>query len=160
MACGEAPVRSLFFAMELVALALVAVFVFVLVSRVARRKSKTQLRVETPIDKWASSELTSLLARDLDIEHSDLAATLGGSPDPDIVTKLEASVRKVEIGYERAPGAAGSVDARIEVQLENGTSRKSQKRFAWAALPADISAEFEQSGSAHVYRAWAFPWQS
>jgi hypothetical protein len=146
--------------MELVALALVAVFVFVLVSRVARRKSKTQLRVETPIDKWAPSELTSLLARELDIEHADLSTTFGGSPDPDIVTKLEASVRKVEIAYERAPGTPGSVDARLEVQLENGASRKSQKRFAWAALPADIGAEFEQSGSAHVYRTWSFPWQS
>jgi hypothetical protein len=147
------------FAMELVALALVFVFVFVLVSRVARRKSKTQLRVETPIDKWAQGELTSLLASELDIERADLAATLGGSPDPDVVTKLEAGVRKVEIGYERAPGGPGSVDARLEIQLENGTSRKSQKRFAWAALPADISAEFEQSGAAHVYRAWVFPWQ-
>ena len=146
--------------MELVALALVAVFVFVLAARLTRRKSKTELRVETPIDKWAQSELTSLLARELEIESADLSATLGGSPDPDVVTKLEAGVRKIEIAYERAPGAPGSVDARIEIQLENGASRKSQKRFAWSALPADISAEFEQSGSAHVYRAWSFPWQS
>ncbi len=148
------------FAMELVALALVAVFVFVVVSRIARRKPKQQLRVETPIDKWAEHELTSLLAVELDVERADLSATLGGSPDPDLVTKLEAAVRKIEIGYERAPGAPGSVDARLEMQLENGSSRKSQKRFPWAALPADISAEFEQSGSAHVYRAWSFPWQS
>lgn len=146
--------------MELVALALVAVFIFLLASRVARRKSKTQLRVETPIDKWASSELASLLASELRLEQADLTATFGGNPDPEIVTKLEAAVRKVEIGYERAPGAPGSVDARIEIQLENGSSRKSQKRFAWAALPADISAELDQSGAAHIYRTWMFPWQS
>jgi len=147
--------------MEFVALALLTVFVFVLVSRFARRrKSGKPARVESSIEKWAKLEVTSLMATELELEQADVATTLGGSPDPDVVTRLEKAVRKIEIAYERAPGAPGSVDARVEIHLEGGAVRRSSKRFAWDALAADLTAEFEQSGAAHVYRSWSFPWHS
>ena len=147
--------------MEIVALLAVFLFVYLLASRIAKRRGKkAPSRKDTAIETWARAEIARLLASRLEVEESDVATTLGGNPDPDLVTRLERTVSGVEIVYERAIGATGFADVRVEVRLESGAVDRSIKRIGWGELPASVADEFARSGGAHVYRGWQFPWES
>ncbi len=147
--------------MEIVALVLLGVVVFLVVSRIAKKRKRAddKSKSESAIDKWAKDEIVLKLAKRLELEEVDLAATLSGSPDPDLVEKLEKAVRKIDVAYERAPGAPGSVDARVEIHFEDGTLDRSIKRFAWSALTSEVANDFAASGASHTFRSWKFPWQ-
>ncbi|NUP10406.1 MAG: hypothetical protein HOW73_30520 [Polyangiaceae bacterium] len=147
--------------MEFVALAAVFLFVYVLVSRLAKRgkKKSAPSRAEAAIETWAKAEVARLLAARLDIEAEDMATTLDGNPDPDIVTKVEKLVSGVEVVFARALGSTNDADVRVEVRLDNGGLERSVKRIAFSELPDDVREEFAKSGTAHVYRPWSFPWQ-
>lgn len=144
-------------------LAAVAIFVVacVLVSKLAKRRNGKSNRASTDaaIDVWAVSEIARMLAARLEVEESDLQTTIGGNPDPDLVTSLERSVSGVEIVYERAPGATGFVDLRVEIRMDSGAVDRSIKRVPWTELPEAVRDELAKSGGAHVYRPWQFPWQ-
>ncbi|MBK6519319.1 MAG: hypothetical protein IPM79_31960 [Polyangiaceae bacterium] len=148
-------------AMQLLALALVALFVFLLVSRFAKRRrgGAGSLQQEAAIEAWARAEMARLIAERLELEESDVATTLAGNPDPELVTRLEKSVSGIEVVYERALGATGSADVRVEVRLESGALERSVKRIAFSELPESVRLEFEKTGTAHVYRPWTFPWR-
>lgn len=146
--------------MELLAIAVLFVLVFVLVKRLTKKKkSGAGTYQEAQVEKWARAEVCRLLATRLELEESDVSATLNGNPDPDLVTRLERTVLQIEVVYERALGAAGHADVRVDVKLESGDVERSTKRVTWAELPVHVQDEFAKTGTAHVYRPWAFPWQ-
>ena len=68
-------------AMQLLALALVALFVFLLVSRFAKRRrgGAGSLQQEAAIEAWARAEMARLIAERLELEESDVATTLAGN---------------------------------------------------------------------------------
>jgi hypothetical protein len=147
--------------LEIICLAIIGLFFFLLVSRIMKKRGakKVGVRVETPIEIWARSEATKMISERLEVEEADVAATIGGNPDPDMVTRLEKAVQKVEVVYERVPGAGGSSDVRVEITFEDGRTERSVRRIDFAELPAEVKDEFAASGTAHVFRPWLFPWQ-
>jgi len=149
--------------MEIFALAVLFILVFLLVKRFAKKKKNKDgaaVYQEALVEKWARAEVSRLLAARLEVEEADISATLNGNPDPDLVTRLERTVLQIEVVYERALGAAGHADVRVDVKLESGDVERSTKRITWAELPVHVQDEFAKTGTAHVYRPWAFPWQT
>lgn len=108
---------------------------------------------------WVAEQLGQLLALRLSEEPREISATIGGSPDTDIVTKIESAVQRVELVYERAMDAPGSADVRLEVRFENGELDRVIKRIAWTNLPGDVAKEFADGGASQLYREWQFSWQ-
>ena len=147
--------------LELLALAALSIAAFFVVRRVFRGKAKPiAAKQEAPVEIWARSEIARILADKLELEESQLSATLRGNPDPDLVTRLERSVRKMEIVYERVPGMDTAADVRVEVQLENGKLERSIRRVEKTELPAHVMEDWAKTGASQVFRPFLFPWQS
>lgn len=138
-----------------------AVLAFVVVLRILKKKAGAPLNTkrEAAVEVWARSEIARILADKLEIDEPDLAATLGGNPDPDVVTRLERAVRKIEVAYERVPGHAAAADVRVEVSLENGKTERTIRRIEWTELPGHVAEELAKTGASHTFRPWLFPWQ-
>ena len=149
--------------LEIVCLAIISLFVFLLVARLTKKRDKkgsSSSRAESAAETWARAETTRIIASRLEIEESDVATTIGGNPDPDLVTRIEKAVQRVEVVYERVPGSTTSADIRVEVTFEDGKTERVVKRAEFADLPEYIKDEFATNGSAHVFRPFAFPWQN
>ena len=147
--------------LEILAILALSAFAFLLARRLFRRRDgRAAAPHETAVEVWAKSEVARLLADKLELEEPDVSAALGGNPDPDVVTRLERAVKKVEVVYERVPGLATAADVRVEVSLENGRMERSVRRIEWTELPGHVKDEFAKTGTAHVYRPFMFPWQS
>lgn len=130
-----------------------------LLRRKTNKGGDVSVQLDDAIDAWTKSEIAKLVADKLELEELDLAETLGSSPDPDIVTRLEKSVSGVEVVYERALDAKEHADLRVEVRLESGDLLRTIKRVPWAQLPVSVRDEFAKTGTAQIYRPWLFPWQ-
>jgi hypothetical protein len=147
--------------LEIIAIVALSVFAFMLAKRLFRRRGAAAgARSETAVELWAKSEVARLLADKLQLEEPDVSAALGGNPDPEVVSRLERAVKKVEVVYERVPGLATAADVRVEVSLESGRLERSVRRIEWTELPAHVKDEFASTGTAHVFRPFLFPWQS
>lgn len=144
-----------------IALALVlAVAVYLVVKRLALRATAGDVgrAAEKPVEKWARSEVARLLAERLEREESEVMSTLAGEPEPELVERIEAAVRQIEVVYERALDRADAADVRVEIRFENGDLARAPTRVAWDELPSAVAAQFAETGGAHVYRAWTLPW--
>ena len=143
---------------------IIGALLFVGLFLVARKLFSKKERVvvagpNSALDNWVAEQLGQLLATRLAEEPRDITATIGGSPDTDVVTKIESAVQRVELVYERAMDAPGSADLRLEVRFENGELDRVIKRIAWSMLPGDVSSEFAEGGASQLYREWQFSWQ-
>ncbi len=149
--------------LEIICLAVISLFVFLLVARITKKrgaKGKTTAVRESAAEVWARAETARIVATKLAAEEVDVAATLGGNPDPDLVSRIEKAVQKVEVVYERVPGSTTSADIRVEVTFEDGSTERVVKRSMFGELPETVKDDFATSGAAHVFRPWLFPWQS
>ncbi|MBL9027363.1 MAG: hypothetical protein JNL21_34550 [Myxococcales bacterium] len=149
--------------LEIICLAVISLFVFLLVARITKKggaKRKTNAVRESAAEVWARAETARIVATKLAAEEVDVAATLGGNPDPDLVSRIEKAVQKVEVVYERVPGSTTSADIRVEVTFEDGSTERVVKRSMFGELPETVKDDFATSGAAHVFRPWLFPWQS
>lgn len=149
--------------LEIICLAVISLFVFLLVARITKKrgaKGKTNAVRESAAEVWARAETARIVATKLAAEEVDVAATLGGNPDPDLVSRIEKAVQKVEVVYERVPGSTTSADIRVEVTFEDGSTERVVKRSMFGELPETVKDDFATSGAAHVFRPWQFPWQS
>jgi hypothetical protein len=147
--------------LEIVCLAIISLFVFLLVARLTKKrgsKSTGNVRGESAAEAWARAETARIVSNRLEVEEADVATTLGGNPDPDLVTRIERAVQKVEVVYERVPGNTTSADIRVEVTFEDGRTERVVKRTEFADLPSQVKDEFATNGTAHVFRPWLFPW--
>lgn len=146
--------------MEIAFALALAVVVYFVVKRLALRATAGDVgrAAEKPVEKWARSEVARLLAERLDCDEAEVMSTLAGDPDPELVGRIEAAVRQIEIVYERALGQRDMADVRVEVRFENGDLVRSPTRVTWSELPAVVVAQFEETGGAHVYCAWTLPW--
>jgi hypothetical protein len=149
--------------LEIICLAVISLFVFLLVARITKKrgaKGKPNTVRESAAEAWARAETARIVATKLSAEEVDVAATLGGNPDPDLVSRIEKAVQKVEVVYERVPGSTTSADIRVEVTFEDGSTERVVKRTMFGELPETVKDDFATSGAAHVFRPWLFPWQS
>lgn len=91
-------------------------------------------------------------------ERKPLTKTLRNEPDPDVVTKIEAAVRSVELEFVKY---AHDTDAEVTVRVryDDGNKGETSKRMAWTDVPEAVRSDFERKGSSRVFRTWAFPWQ-
>lgn len=91
-------------------------------------------------------------------ERKPLTKTLRNEPDPDVVTKIEAAVRTVELEFVKY---AHETDAEVTVRVryDDGSKGETSKRMAWNDVPEAVRSDFDRKGSSRVFRAWAFPWQ-
>lgn len=148
--------------LEIICLAVISLFVFLLVARITKKRASkvrsTSAR-ESAAETWARGETARIVAARLEAEETDVATTLGGNPDPDLVTRIEKAVQKVEVVYERVPGSTTSADIRVEVTFEDGKTERVVRRTSFGELPDSVKDEFATSGAAHIFRPWAFPWQ-
>lgn len=91
-------------------------------------------------------------------ERKPLAKTLRNEPDPDVVSKIEAAVRTVELEFVRY-AHEGDAEVTVRVRYDDGNTGETSKRMAWNDVPEAIRSDFERKGGTRVFRAWTFPWQ-
>lgn len=133
----------------------------------ARKKSEHEVARDTTtaLDAFIAEALENELAGPvLGIrgasaeERRPLTKTLRNEPDPDVVTKIEAAVRTVELEFVKY---AHDTDAEVTVRVryDDGNKGETSKRMAWSDVPEAVRAEFDKKGGTRVFRAWSFPWQ-
>ncbi len=148
--------------LESLAVFVLALAAFVFAARFFKKAPARGRDAErSPLDVWVTAEMARLAATKLSLEERSVVAALEGDPDPDTVTALERGTRKVEVLFERVPGALGgdAADVTVEVFFEDGSNARTQRRAAWNELESSVREEFARSGAARVYRARPFPWQ-
>lgn len=148
--------------LEIICLAIISLFVFLLVARITKKrgaKRKPTTLIDSAAEAWARTETARIVAARIAAEEADVASTLGGNPDPDLVSRIEKVVQKVEVVYERVPGNTTSADVRVEVTFEDGSTERVVRRSLFGELPETVKDDFATSGAAHVFRPWLFPWQ-
>lgn len=91
-------------------------------------------------------------------ERKPLTKTLRNEPDPDVVTKIEAAVRTVELEFVKYAHDADA-EVTVRVRYDDGNKGETSKRMAWTDVPEAVRSEFDKKGGTRVFRAWTFPWQ-
>jgi hypothetical protein len=73
-------------------------------------------------------------------ERKPLMKTLHDEPDPDVVTKIEAAVRGVELEFVKY---AHDTDAEVTVRVryDDGNKGETSKRMAWSDVPEAVRSE-------------------
>jgi hypothetical protein len=90
-------------------------------------------------------------------ERRPLHATFNGAPEPDVVQKVEDTVRSVEVEYVRY---AHEKDAEVAVHIhyEDAPTSATRKRITWQEVPASVRTEIEARGTTRAFRTWHMPW--
>lgn len=146
--------------MELLGLALLAVALFFVVRKLTLHVTRPPAPVrESAVETWARGEIARLIAERIERDEVDVSTTLRGEPDPDLVTRIEHAVGRVEVVYERAHDARGAFDVRVEIRFENGDLARAPTRIPEADLPTDVASQLADSGAALVFREWVLPWR-
>ncbi len=148
--------------MEILALVAVFVVVYLAVSKLMGRKKRGKVapaREEAWVEQHVRERVSKILADRLGAEDNDVRATLDGNPDPELVSRIEKEVARIEVVFERALDAKGFADLRVEVSFESGALERTIERLAWDKLPPAVREELDKNGAAHAYRSWELPWQ-
>jgi len=151
--------------LALAALTLILGFFFYKSWRSRRKASPDVARESTPaLEAWIIETLESELAEgalgmkaSTPEERRPLARALRGSPDPEIVTKVEEKVKAIELEFVRYSHEADA-EITVRVRYENGHSGTSTKRLSWNEVPEAVRTDFDRRGSTRVFRTWALPW--
>lgn len=146
--------------------ALLAVLALIHFTMRAKKRAPEPTRDETPaLEAWVREALELELAEgalgmrgSTPEERKKLAATLAHEPDPEVVAKLEETVKTVELEYVRY-AHENDVEATVRVRYENGKTGTSTRRLSLDDVPEAVREDFTTKGGARVFRTWAFPWQ-
>lgn len=144
---------------EILALIGLVLAVYWVVRRFTARAATPAPRESSEVERWAEREALRIVASRVEVAQATLERVFAGQSDAEVVREVEAKVAGVDLAYERAAGARGELDVRVEVSFEDGHVARAQRRFAAAALPESVRDELAQTGASHVYRPWLFPWQ-
>ena len=146
--------------------ALAAILLYYVISRRSGRSRLEPTRETTPaLDKWINEALEMELAEGVlgfkgstVQERKPIAKTLANEPDPDVVAKIEAKVKAVEIEYVKYAHEI-DVEVVLRVRYEDGKTGSSTRRMTSAEIPAAVNEDFKKLGGTRVFRSWDFPWQ-
>lgn len=149
----------------LAALALVALTLLFLRGRRKSGAGAELAHESTPaLDRWIADALEVELAEgalgmraSTPEERRKLAQSLRGEPDPDVVSRLEDTVKAVELEFVKYAHDS-EAEITLRVRYEDGNAGTATKRLAWTDVPEGIRADFERCGGTRVFRTWAFPW--
>jgi hypothetical protein len=162
-ACPSAAMESgcslgaAFFGFSLGTLLFFAFLLYVAVKLIRRRKKGKGTRKEQgEMDRWVHETLARELNRKLGVERDLVQRALEGTPEPDAVGAIEEAVRSVQVKYGKTPD--GSVEARLEISFEDGSSATSSRIVPSDQVPRGIMDEFARTGGAYVFRPVHFPW--
>jgi hypothetical protein len=137
---------------------LFAALVIYFLLKLVRRKKKKVRKERTEIERWIDDALARELHRKLGLDRNLIARALDGTPEPDAVDAMEEAVRAMQVKYSWNPD--GSVDVRLDVTFEDGTTTTTSRAFPRHAMPASIKDEFTRTGTDVVFRAVYFPWST
>ncbi len=146
-----------------VAIALAA-FLFMR-SRADKGGSAEVARESTPaLDAWIAEALEVELAEgalglraSTPEERRKLSKSLRGEPDPDVVSRVEAKVKAVELEFVKYAHDT-EAEVTLRVRYEDGNAGTASKRLAWSDVPEAIRSDFDRRGGTRVFRTWVFPW--
>jgi hypothetical protein len=142
--------------------AALAFFTFYLAGRLTRRARKNARHAARldPFEHHVEEQLVLMIGDALDLDAETLSRALRGAPDTDVVSTIEKRVQRVELVFEKRPGASHQrVDLSVEVHFEDGKVDRRINEVRWAWLPTDVEGRFHSTGTARVHREWLFPWQ-
>lgn len=144
--------------LELLTIASLCGIIFLLTRRLVqkRRGKKVAAPTRTGLEAWIASEVAGIVAKKLALSKDDVARTMGGDPDAEIVSSVERVVSGVDVVYERLAG--GQLEVRAEVAFEDGTSQRATRMAGWSEIPDAVRDELSRTGAGQVHRAWAMPW--
>ena len=144
-------------------LALAVALVVYLVLRKRGRKVRVALSSSSPaVDRWLRESLAGVLAAKLaklGIDRAHVTSTLGGDPDPSVVSEIEKCVKAIEIEYRRDPQRT-DLDVRARVRFDDGTEEDLTTKIPWTDAPASVRDDFEKKATTRAFRTWDFPWMS
>ena len=144
--------------LALLTLFALAAFIFYWARRLVKgRPSPAAPVVAHAADAWVVREVAAIVGKRLSVGKEELGRTLGGNPDPELVSSIERVVARIEVVYERL--VAAQIEARVEVAFEDGTKEKSARTVGWSDLPAEVRDELGRTGASRVHRTWTLPWQ-
>lgn len=127
------------------------------------RKVRVALSSSSPaVDRWLKDALPQALAQRLakkGIDRAHIAATLGGDPDPSVVSEIESAVRAIEIEYRRDPHV-DNLEVRARVRFDDGSEENLTSNIPYAEAPASVRDDFEKKATTRAFRTWDFPWMS
>lgn len=150
--------------LALVALAVLAAAYFFMRSR--RKIGDAEVaRESTPaLDSWIADALEVELAEgalgmrsSTHEERRQLAKSLRGDPDPDVVSRVEDKVKAVELEFVKYAHDS-EAEVTLRVRYEDGNAGTATKRLLWTDVPEAIRADFDRRGGTRVFRTWVFPW--
>jgi len=148
--------------MTVALLGALAFFAFYLLGKLARRKHKPAplSAVADPLGQMIEEQVVVMVSEGVGISPEALVLSLRNAPEPEIVSAIEKGVARVELVFERRPGAGAlRVDLTVEVHFEKGGFDRRIHEVTYAWLPADVVKDLYRTGAARVHRPWQFPWQ-
>src|SRR5688572_11886086 len=106
-------------------LALLAVLVVVLAWR--KKKPGAASAAASEADEFIAETVARAVAKRSSLDAEQVATALGGSPEPEVVAKVEELVKSVEVAYAKLPGSgpkggvqSGDYELKVEVRFEDG----------------------------------------
>ncbi|AKT38303.1 hypothetical protein [Chondromyces crocatus] len=137
-----------------------ALVLYFVLKRLLRRKKKQAVvrRDRNEIERWLDDALARELHRKLGLDRDLLQRALEGTPEPEAVGAMEEAVKAMQATYAWRP--EGSVEVRLDVTFEDGTSANTSRIFPRNAMPVAVREEFTSTGASTVLRAVYFPWST
>jgi hypothetical protein len=138
----------------------IAILAFLIAYWASRKTRPAAAKTDAPrseADAWVERMVAEAIAKSAGVAVGEALETLRGTPEPEVVTKIEAALRSVRVTYEKL--AQGDIEARTEVALENGETTQRARKLTEADLPESIRAELKRTGAAFVVRDWHLPWR-
>lgn len=153
------------FLLEIALLAGVAALIALFVARARKGRELEATTDSTPaLDAWVAEALEHELAEAVlglhapsPEERKKLAKALRGDFDPEVVTKVEETVRAVELEFVRYAHESDA-EVLLRVRYEDGRTGTATKRLAWNHVPEAVRADFERRSATRVFRSWPLPW--
>jgi hypothetical protein len=145
----------------LLVVALVGLWFFLRKKKKAKSVSTNEAAFSPGVEAWISevlsADLRKLTGLGTEAAKKKLVATLGGDPDPDVVSIVAEAVRKVDLELTRYPHEADA-ELAVVVRYEDGRETRTAKRIPASELPKDVAHELSTRAVTRVFREWRFSW--
>ncbi|HEY4118682.1 MAG TPA: hypothetical protein VGM56_12545 [Byssovorax sp.] len=145
----------------------------VLVAKLARRRAAKAVVVaqsDAIDDLVARCVARGVAKRAPSLDAEQVEAAITGTPEPEVVARVEELVKSVELSFERVLAGGplserrswkrepAAMDVRVTVRFDDGAVVAETRRVERASLPPSIRADLDRTGAARAFRAWQFPW--
>jgi hypothetical protein len=147
--------------MSIVIAVVVALAVYFLLRMRKGKKVASLSSSSDALERWLKDALPGVVAQHLashGLDRAQVARTLGGDPDPSVVSTLEQHVKSVQIEYQRDAHNGAEVDVTARVRFEDGAEEIVRTRMPFADIPSSVRDDFDKKATTRAFRTWDFPW--